>query len=398
MKTGIQNTLKKLRLQVANSRLRLVTLFAGAAALAWFLVRVIPKPSRANYPCQRAAFPIASSFVLWLCGVMAIKCGLKRLKCGRWAACCGVMTLLSVVAWTVVSFAGNGAAQNANQPHTDWNFIPAKPNTPVGVARGIYPGRVVWARDPLATKWAGHWQQKSDQWWLDENTDQARVDALLANTLTRLTGTTNNAAAWRAVFEHYNQNARGLAQRDYQPGEIVAIKINLNNSEKGDKADNYTDASPQMVLAMVRQLVYEAQVRPEDILIYDVRRFIPPYMLTKVWGEFKDVRFVQNKPALAAQPKHPSYADYRKLEGPEWVEGVAYSNGKYKDAKLIPKQVFDATYIVNLALLKAHSYPYNTMENGDEGQTGITMCGKNHFGSIKGTSELHAAINTVNGG
>ena len=394
MKTGIQNTLKKLRLQVANSRLRLVTLFAGAAALAWFLVRVIPRPSRASYPCQRAAFPIASSFVLWLCGVIAIKCGLKRLASGRWAACCGVMTLLSVAAWTLVSFTGNGAVQNAGQPQTDWNFIPAKPNTPVGVARGIYPGRVVWARDPLATKWAGHWQQKSDQWWLDENTDQARVDALLANTLTRLTGTTNTAVAWRAVFEHYNQNARGLAQRDYQPGEIVAIKINLNNSEKGDKADNYTDASPQMVLAMVRQLVYEAQVRPEDILIYDVRRFIPPYMLTKVWGEFKDVRFVQNKPALAAQPKHPSYADYRKLEGPEWVEGVAYSNGKYKDAKLIPKQVFDATYIVNLALLKAHSYPYNTMENGDEGQTGITMCGKNHFGSIKGTSELHAAINT----
>jgi hypothetical protein len=75
-------------------------------------------------------------------------------------------------------------------------------------------------------------------------------------------------------------------------------------------------------------------------------------------------------------------------------KGVAYSNGKYKDAKLIPKQIFDATYLVNLALLKAHSYPYNTMEDGDSGQTAISMCGKNHFGSIKGTWELHAAINT----
>jgi len=35
-------------------------------ATAWFIVRVVPKPSRASYPCQRAAFPIASAFVLWL--------------------------------------------------------------------------------------------------------------------------------------------------------------------------------------------------------------------------------------------------------------------------------------------------------------------------------------------
>ncbi len=38
----------------------------GAAALVWFIIRVIPKPSRAAYPCQRAAFPIASAFVLWI--------------------------------------------------------------------------------------------------------------------------------------------------------------------------------------------------------------------------------------------------------------------------------------------------------------------------------------------
>lgn len=38
----------------------------GIIALCWFLIRVIPKPSRAAYPCQRAAFPIASAFILWL--------------------------------------------------------------------------------------------------------------------------------------------------------------------------------------------------------------------------------------------------------------------------------------------------------------------------------------------
>src|SRR4030043_211815 len=37
----------------------------GLLALLWFLIRVIPKPSRAAYPCQRMAFPIASGFVIW---------------------------------------------------------------------------------------------------------------------------------------------------------------------------------------------------------------------------------------------------------------------------------------------------------------------------------------------
>ncbi len=40
----------------------------GFVSLLWFLFRVIPKPSRATYPCMQTAFPIATSFVLWLVG------------------------------------------------------------------------------------------------------------------------------------------------------------------------------------------------------------------------------------------------------------------------------------------------------------------------------------------
>ena len=366
MKSSIVCSIKSLGKRAADSWLRLTLLVSGAAALVWFLVRVIPKPSRASYPCQRAAFPVASGFVIWLCGAFAIKAGMGRIGRGfgrhrLTAACVGGATILAIAGWTLATFSGHGLAQTnvlaAAKPPIDWNFVPAKPNTPVGVARGINPGRVVWARDPLATKWAGNWKQKSDQWWLDENTDQSRVDALLAATLTKLTSATNGGEAWRKLFEYYNKTSRQMDQRGYQPGEVVAVKINLNNSTKAAKTDNFIDASPQMVLAMVRQLVNQAHVRPEDILVYDARRFIPPYLLTKVWSEFQDVRFVQNGAAQDPQPKHPVYGDYRRLEAANWVEGIAYSNGKYKDAKLIPKQVFDATYLVNLAILKSHSYP-----------------------------------------
>jgi hypothetical protein len=54
----------------------------------------------------------------------------------------------------------------------------------------------------------------------------------------------------------------------------------------------------------------------------------------------------------------------------------------------------NTTYLINMALLKLHSYPYNYMEDGDEGQTAVTMTGKNHAGSIKGTPELHSILNT----
>src|SRR5580700_11755710 len=38
----------------------------GLAALLWILVSVVPKPSRANYPCQQAAIPLASGLIGYL--------------------------------------------------------------------------------------------------------------------------------------------------------------------------------------------------------------------------------------------------------------------------------------------------------------------------------------------
>ncbi|MGA9129569.1 MAG: DUF362 domain-containing protein [Terracidiphilus sp.] len=275
------------------------------------------------------------------------------------------------------------------------HFQPKERNVPLGIARGVYPGRVVWAHDPKAAHWTGHIESTTDQWWMEGSTDQPRVDAMLSSTLRKLTGSATDDAAWKTIFTYYNSNSRGLKKTSYQPGEIVAVKVNLNNSSaKGP--DNIVNVSPQVALAVIRQLVNHAHVPAANIVVYDARRNIYPGLLTKIWSEFKDVRFVQADPPDPAQPKNPGYGDYQGLEAAQWVEGVSYSanNNVYKDAKMIPKQIMDATYIVNLALLKAHSYPYSANEGGDEGQTGVTMTGKNHFGSIKGTWELHDAINT----
>lgn len=389
---------------------RSISLFCvGMLALAWFVVRVLPKPSRAGYPCQRAAFPLASSFVIWTMALFTTHFLAVKLR-RRLAGAAIVAAVLGVAGWSMLTSARSLAADSdpakpgskfpSKYPVTSkYDWTPGAVNQPLGVAQGIFPGRVVWVRDPQATKWAGRWKLNEDQWWTDANTDQQHVEGMMSVVLRQLTGAVTDEAAWTAIFRHYNAAKRQLPQRGYTPGEFVAVKINLNNSEKPNKTDNLTDASPQMVLAMVRQLVNQAHVPQECIVVYEARRFMMTEIMQKVWAEFKDVRFVQENPPQASQPVHPVYGDYSRLESANWVEGIAYSDGgKYDKAKLIPKRVMEATYLINFAMLKAHSYPYNTMEGGDEGQTAITMTSKNHFGSIAGPFELHSILNTAKKG
>ncbi|HEY5570098.1 MAG TPA: hypothetical protein VIK42_01345 [Bacteroidales bacterium] len=377
----------------------------GSAALIWFLIRVIPKPSRASYPCQQAAFPIASAFVIWLTATLSSMYVFKKLGktfAGnrRMVSICGIVSSIVLVGWFMVFPSGivSVLAANASDtaryvPAVGYDWQPGPSNQPIGVAQGIYPGRVVMARNPEACKWGGNWKKEEDQWWLDKNTDVEAISEMMSVTLQKLTATRKDKEAWNKIFTYYNSNFRGLKNRKYEAGEVVALKINLNNSSD-KKMDNQSDATPQMVLAMVRQLVNEANVPQNNIIIYDVRRNFFPAMLTTVWKEFKDVRFLQQDPATNNQPLNPAYGDHHGIEAADWVEGVSYSAGNYKDAKLISRQIKDATYLINMAMLKLHAYPYNYMEDGDEGQTAVTMTGKNHAGSIKGTPELHPILNT----
>jgi hypothetical protein len=388
---------------------KISAIIIGFGALVWFLVRVIPKPSRASYSCQQAAFPLASAFVIWLAGVVASmfafkKLGHKLAKHKILVAVTSVVSMIVFVTWFTIlpsniveSYGIVLPVDTTYVPAVGYDWKPGPSNQPIGKAKGVYPGRVVMSRNPDATKWAGNWKLNDDQWWLDKNTDKEKVSEMLSVILKKLTDTKKDKQAWDKIFKYYNLNTRGMNNRGYVPGEVVAVKINLNNSG-ASKVDNQTDATPQMVLAVLRQLVNEAGILEKNIILYDARRYVYPYMLTTIWKEFKDIRILQNGAPKKEQPVNPWYGNQTGLETVEWVEGIMYSAGTFKDAKLIPKQIVDATYIVNLALLKLHSYPYDYMEDGDEGQTAITMSSKNHAGTIKGTPELHPYYDTKKDG
>ena len=54
-----------------NIFLRLFFPLIGLASVIWMLIRIIPKPSRAEYPCMKVAAPIASGFLVYIVTLIA---------------------------------------------------------------------------------------------------------------------------------------------------------------------------------------------------------------------------------------------------------------------------------------------------------------------------------------
>lgn len=364
----------------ARAAARLVWLLVSAFAFFWFLSRVIPKPIRATYPCQRAAFPLATTFVIWLLGIKAgliawFKLNARIRHIARAAGITVVVCLLGVAA-----IAANQAIRilGGSTFHPMWT-PPDPANSPIGTPRGIFPGRVVWTHNTNATKWDGN----SNYWWTDANTDQATVDDLFSKAVRTLTGAGTDSDAWDALF-HYHNQSRGRGAVGYAAGETIAIKINLNNLNYDTKTDNLCDATPASVLSVVRQLAQKAGVPDTNIIVYDATSRVGDFIVQKVTSEFPGVIFVQQTVGNT----------WGNREVAVWVTNAfSYSHPALTDsnARSLPTRVVDATYLINLALLKQHGYgiSYNY---GTDGQNAVTLCGKNHFGSIANPSALHPFI------
>ena len=52
------------------------------------------------------------------------------------------------------------------------------PHSPLGVPRGVVPGRVTWAHDPAAVTWDG-----KGSWWTDANNDQSVISRLVSRSI-----------------------------------------------------------------------------------------------------------------------------------------------------------------------------------------------------------------------
>ena len=353
----------------------------GFAALVWFLLRVIPKPSRAAYPCQRAAFPLASAFVLWVVAIASSGFLFRRTRVlfsdrrrAAAVACLAFAVIVGTASWLL-------------QPSTPTLAAPDLPNAPVGVARGIHPGRVVWYHDTRATDWAG---PGDGHWWAPEHTDQAVVEEMLTSTIRMLTGETDQGAAWDALIRHHNVEA-GNGDLGYTSGEKIMIKVNLVGCHylpgwggvdpvTYDLTSNldYMNTSPQVMLALLRRLVHVVGAEQSDITIGDPLALFPNQYHAMLAGEFPDVNYLDHEGGTA---EHPRVAARNSTVPFYWS---SHPSGTQQDFVL--QSYAQATYFINLANFKSHSI------------AGVTLCAKNHYGSLlrfpveQGFFDLHACL------
>jgi len=250
-------------------------------------------------------------------------------------------------------------------------------NSPIGEGIGIHPGRVVWIRDGKAASWDG----ATGHWWDDAFTDQTAVDRMISRVLRDLTGRRNDRQAWDALFRNFNETHRS-GNFGYRRGEKIAIKINSNQDRSAEWGSTFPGAgragpagspprppqngmpSPHAIVSLARQLIEVAGVPGEDITIYDAARNVgqPIYSRIKANPDrrFQAIRFVvANDYGLGG----------RIIAIPDKANPIRFSKAEVPVAYL-PEQVTEAKYMINVALLRPHTL------------AGVTLIGKNHFGSV----------------
>ena len=225
------------------------------------------------------------------------------------------------------------------------------PNDPIGIGRGIHPGRVAWIHSPGVAKWDGH----TGLWVEDRWNDQQKADAMIPEAVMELTGEATAKKAWEALFRSFNKT-HGRGSKGYKKGEMIAIKLNLNNAITHHDTIEL-NSSPFTTLALVRSLVRDGGVRQQDIVLCEPSRAITDSIYNKVYREFPDVRFIDN---IGGDGREK--CEY-------YPEQIVYSEENGKMARGLAKCIVDATYLINSALLKTHSGP------------GVTLTGKNWYGA-----------------
>lgn len=347
---------------------------AGIACLIWFITRVLPKPDRIYYPCQQISMTVASSYIifwsiLWSALFHGVAFWVRRAKTKTTA----ILPVILITFVLIFSISSGVFADNDNEDIEADSWEPI-PNEPIGTPQGVNPGRVIWIWDPDATE-----KNLDGYWWKKQNNNQDVIDEMFTQGIQNLAGVEDTADAWDALFKHFNQ-IHGNGEVGYQPGEKIAIKVNLNNCYETRSyltLDNERDASPYVVKGLLRQLVNIIGVPQEDITIYDASRVMPNWFYKRVYYE--------TYPALPLVPEFPNvhYKDQK---------GLAIGRGKVKASseriyfadgtglyRTLPTCVADAKYIVNIPILKRHPI-----------ETGVTLSGKNFFGTwIEPVWDIH---------
>jgi hypothetical protein len=347
------------------------------AATAWVLFRVVPKPARLAYPCTQAALSL--SLFPQLLGLLVSGFALSR---ARRSQSVGRVLLVGAAACATLLFSLM-VGGDSRPAHASFDPQAQAAHQPAGVPQGIFPGRVVWVHDPAATNEDCTPGAYGHGWFLNENNNQLVIDSMVSVGLQIMTGTSDDAAAWDAAFR-YSNRTRGRGDVGYAPGEKVFLKINVTSSWSGNiqpadlsKVQNQyygiSETSPQLVLAVLRQLVHHAGVPQSEIFVGDPMKHIYKHCYDLWHAEFPSVHYLDHDGWGGREKVAPSSAATIRYSD----RGTVLRTGTWNDAgagsPVTEDHLYtifeDATYMLNLPTLKGHKH------------AGITAFAKNHFGS-----------------
>jgi hypothetical protein len=369
---------------------KLLFYLMGVISTIWFIVRVIPKPSRATYPCMQVAAPFMSGFVVYLLSLGGITLALKKAKKNLFQA-----RYFAAAAFFVVALSGMVFTfiHDVQVSFADTE-IPVKlgpddgPNQPIGKAQGIYPGRVVWVWNPKATNENCTNNFDTQDWyWKPQNIDEKVVGNMFRSSLNKLTGKDKVVDSWGILFNSFNLK-KSNRNKGYTKGEKIFIKINQGTSrwlltpEEKEKGYYYptvlkpdearrrkslapTETNPYIVIEILRELVNELKINQEDIMVGDP--------MSDIYGHNYDI-WVKEFPKVKYTDKYTDKFG-RTMIYPTSNDLIFYSDKSQND-KLFDA-IENADYLINLAHLKPHSI------------AGISLTAKNHFGSQSRLTASH---------
>jgi hypothetical protein len=201
--------------------------------------------------------------------------------------------------------------------------------------------------------------------------------------LAALTGQSSWSAIWSQLFSRVHAGG-------YSPGQKIAIKVNFNNSSQGNNTctshNNLIDALPHPVIGLLVGL-QAAGVQNNDIILYDasaqVGRLIPDYFRSPINSAYSGVSYIGMNQCSVTGVSYGKNASLTLT-----FPGTSIQN------RLLPDLLSDATYLINMPILKTH---------GGNSATPLTLGFKNHMGSINyvttgsASDDLHQYINPAGG-
>jgi len=324
--------------------------FIFLTSLFWFLLRTGTRPSRALYPCQQAArtniFVFGPSIIapFWL----------RLKKCKR-----SPLKVVGVSFLTLLLIIGALGFTRTKTKLVSWFWQFKGFPRETQVLASTTGSRVVWVHDEDAT----NWNYDDDYFGREEYVDQNVVDNMIDQGLMALTGTSSVADAWRELIP------------DYQSGQTIAIKINLNSNWDrvcGHRCETDCDyhelrinALPQPVNALIRGLK-QIGVAEGDIWVYEASRPITGRVMERITNLYPGVRFFDTLDCRENAGWGGSVVDFHPPGG---IPKPPTQN--------LTNVLVDADYLINMPIMKKHV------------GAGVTLSFKNHFGSIQSCWELH---------